>query len=209
MMKIKSLSRTANRAGKYRVEFSDGTVLHLYRQTVEDFGLYADQTFSPEEYENLIRASGEMSAKMRAVRIISATGVSKRDLRQRLIQKGETPENAQNAVAWMEELSLLDDKKTAQQIVSRCAEKGYGLARARQALYEKKIPKDLWEEALEDYPDQSAYIASFLRSKVDASTDQKQLRRVVDALLRRGHRYCQIRCVLDQLSLEIEDYLEE
>lgn len=191
------------------MEFSDGTVLSLYRQTVEDFGLYTDQEFSPEEMEHLLCAAGEMSAKMRAVRIVSATGVSKGDLRQRLIQKGETPENAQNAVDWMEELSLLDDKKTAQHIVSRCAEKGYGLARAKQALYEKKIPKELWEGALAEYPDQSDYIASYLRGKIDGDTDPKQLRRVVDALLRRGHSYSQIRRILDRFSLEFEDYPED
>jgi len=209
MMKIKSLSPVANAVGKYKVEFSDGQVLTLYRQTIEDFGLYPGMEFSREQLDALIAAAGEMSAKMRAVRIVSAAGVSKRDLRQRLIQKGESPENADNAVAWMEELSLLDDRKTAQMIVSRCADKGYGAARARQSLYEKKIPKELWEEVLEDYPDQSEFILSFLRSKVDNDTDAKQLRRVIDSLLRKGHSYSQIRRCLDRLSLDLEELPED
>ena len=37
------------------------------------------------------------------------------------------------------DLDLLDDRKTAEQIVSSCVRKGYGLARAKQALYEKKM----------------------------------------------------------------------
>lgn len=209
MMKIKSLSPVSNAVGKYKVEFSDGQVLTLYRQTIEDFGLYPGMEFSREQLDALIAAAGEMSAKMRAVRIVSAAGVSKRDLRQRLIQKGETPENADNAVAWMEELSLLDDRKTAQMIVSRCADKGYGVARARQSLYEKKIPKELWENVLEDYPDQSEFILSFLRSKVDNDTDAKQLRRVIDSLLRKGHSYSQIRRCLDRLSLNLEEFPED
>ena len=34
-------------------------------------------------------------------------------------------------------LDLLDDAKTAQQIVQRCISKGYGRSRAKQALFEK------------------------------------------------------------------------
>ena len=113
----------------------DDSVLRLYRQTVEDFGLYAGLELSDEQMQKLETAAGEMSAKMRAVRIVAASSVSKRDLEHRLVQKGENPQQAKAAVAWMSEMSLLDDSKTAEQIVSRCITKGYGLARAKQALY--------------------------------------------------------------------------
>ena len=128
--------------------------MRLYRQTVEDFGLYIGLDLESEQLTQLRTAAGEMSAKMRAVRIVSASSVSKRDLEQRLIHKGEVPEQAKAAVEWMEELDLLDDRKTAEQIVSSCIRKGYGMARAKQALYEKRIPRQYWQEALADYPDQ-------------------------------------------------------
>ena len=184
-------------------------MLRLYRQTVEDFGLYAGMELSREDYEQLISATGQMSAKMRAVRIVSASSVSKKDLQQRLIQKGERPEDAQNAVAWMTELSLLDDEKTAQQIVSRCVSKGYGLARAKQALYEKRIPKEIWETALADYPDQSDAIYEFLASRLDENSDEREIRRAMDALLRRGHTYRQIRRGMEQLKLDTQEFPEE
>ncbi len=207
-MRIKRLSSAPDRAGRYRIEFDDGSVLRLYRQTVQDFGLYSGKEFSPQEYDHLQTAAGEMSAKMRAVRIVSASGVSRRDLEQRLIHKGEDPSQAKAAVQWMEELSLIDDEKTAQQIVSRCISKGYGLSRAKQALYEKRIPKELWQAALEDYPEQSSYIAAFLQEKLPAEPSEKELRHAVDALIRRGHGYGIIRQVLDQLSMDTEDFPE-
>ncbi len=117
------------------------------------------------EFAALQKAAKEMSAKMRAVRIVSASSVSKRDLEYRLIQKGEDPTQAKEAVAWMEDLHLVDDRNTAEQVVHSCISKGYGLQRAKQALYEKRIPKQYWEEALADYPDQSEHILSFLRSR--------------------------------------------
>ena len=39
-MRIEQLRNAPDRAGRYWVTFSDGTRLGLYRQTVEDFGLY-------------------------------------------------------------------------------------------------------------------------------------------------------------------------
>ena len=144
-------------------------------------------------------AAGEMSAKMRAVRIVAASSVSKKDLQQRLIQKGESAADAQNAVAWMEELSLIDDGKTAHQIVANCISKGYGLARAKQALYEKRIPKSLWDEALADYPSQDEKVLSFLQSRLDENATEKDIKRAVDALMRRGHSYGVIRRALDQI----------
>ena len=87
----------------------------------------------------MLNAAGRMSAKMRAVRIVSASSVSKRDLEQRLVRKGEDPEQAKEAVQWMEDMNLVDDRRTAQQIVERCAAKGYGKSRAKQMLYEKRM----------------------------------------------------------------------
>ena len=90
--------------GRYWLTFEDGSKLALYRQTVEDFALYAGKELSEEETQQLLNAAGKMSAKMRAVRIVSASSVSKRDLEERLVRKGEDPQQAKEAVEWMEEL---------------------------------------------------------------------------------------------------------
>lgn len=205
-MRIDSFKNAPDRAGRYWVAFEDGTKLGLYRQTVEDFGLYTGKELSEEEYQKLLIAAGQMSAKMRAVRIVSASSVSKKDLEQRLVRKGEDPQQAKDAVQWMEELHLVDDRATAEQVVHSCISKGYGLARAKQALYEKRIPKTYWEEALAEYPDQCEKIEAFLRSRLDEDSDSKQIKRAVDALIRRGHSYGTIRRVLNELSFDSEDY---
>ena len=178
--------------------------MRLYRQTVEDFGLFSGKELTADEMVNLRIAAGEMSSKMRAVRIVSASSVSKRDLEYRLIHKGEDPKQAKQAVEWMSELNLLDDAKTAEQIVRRCVHKGYGLSRAKQALYEKRIPKEFWEEALADYPDQTEKILDFLRSRLDGNSDERDIRKATDALLRRGHSYQEIRRAMAQLSFDTD-----
>lgn len=208
-MRIDLLKTAPDRAGRYWVTFSNGEKQPLYRQTMEDFGLYTGMELTEEEYDRLLTAAGQMSAKMRAVRIVSASSVSKRDLHERLVRKGEDPTRAKEAVAWMEELHLLDDRNTAEQVVHSCISKGYGLQRAKQALYEKRIPKEYWEEALADYPDQLEKIVSFLRSRLDGESDPKQVKKAIDALLRRGHSYSKIREGLNIISLDSDEFTED
>lgn len=203
-MKIEKVAAQPDRAGRYSIKFEDSTTMRLYRQTVEDFGLYAGKELDGDTFSKLCTAAGQMSAKMRAVRIVSASSVSKSDLERRLVQKGESRADAKEAVTWMTDLNLLDDRNTAQQVVQRCISKGYGLARAKQALYEKRIPKEYWEEALADYPDQSEKILSFLHARLGEHWDEKDLRRTMDALLRRGHSYPEIRKALNEFSQQME-----
>lgn len=208
-MRIDYLAASPDRAGRYLVRFDDGSTMRLYRQTVEDFCLYAGLELNDEQMVKLRTAAGEMSAKMRAVRIVSASSVSKQDLQARLIHKGEDPQQAKAAVQWMEDLDLLDDSKTARQVVERCIHKGYGLARAKQALYEKRIPKEYWENALADYPEQSDKITDYLRSHLEEDADPREVKRVIDALIRRGHSYGAIRRAMDRLSFDTDEFPEE
>ena len=151
----------------------------------------------------------EVRPVLGVVRIVSASSVSCRDLEQRLKRKGENAQDASEAVAWMEDLHLLDDRNTAEQVVHSCIRKGYGKSRARQVLFEKRIPRELWEEALEDYPDQMEKIMDFLRSRLDGDCDDRQVKKAVDALLRRGHSYSTIREALHGLSLETDEIVED
>lgn len=182
--------------------------MRLYRQTVEDYGLFPGKELLAEEMANLRIDAGQMSAKMRAVRIVSASSVSKDDLCQRLIRKGEDPQQAQEAVQWMSDLNLVDDRQTAEQIVSRCIARGYGLAKAKQMLYEKRIPKQYWQDVLEDYPDQTEKILAFLRTRLHSDAEVRDRKRAIDALVRRGHSYAQIRNAMRLLDLDEipEDY---
>jgi len=135
---------------------------------------------------SLEAAAGSASAKERAVRILSAATVSRAELEHRLRQKGESPENARQAVEWLAGLSLLDDEAAARQIVRSGTAKGYGAARIRQMLYAKHIPRELWDEALAELPEQDDAIDAFLQKRFRGrQPDCTEIRRAADALLRR------------------------
>lgn len=208
-MRIESIAQKSDRAGRYRVELSDGKILRLYPQTLADHGLSVGMALSGDGLAALLADAGAVSARMRAVRIVAATAVSVGDLEDRLRRKGENPEDARAAVEWMRELDFVDDLSTAKQLVRRGLAKGYGINRLRQMLYEKKIPKSLWDEALADLPEPDEEIDRFLDLRLSEGADSKELKRAIDALLRRGHLWADIRRCLNRRGQEMEHEPEE
>ena len=208
-MRIEFLKTAPDRSGRYAVGFDDGSTLRLYRQSIEDFGLYTGMELTEKTYAELLKSASEVSAKMRAVRIVSAANVSKKELQSRLVRTGEDPLEAEKAVAWLTEMKVLDDSRTAEALVRSCIAKGYGINRAKQVLYEKRIPKELWEQALADYPDQEDGIRDYLRARLAGNPDPKARKKAIDALLRRGHSYGAIRQGLNALSIDTDDFPED
>ena len=188
--------------------FDDGTRMKLATDIVVRQGLYQGMDISEEALGELQEAAQKASAKDRAVRIVSATSVSEKELKRRLIQRGERPEDAGEAVDWLKELGAVNDGAMAKRLVQRCVDKGYGASRIRQELYQKGIPKEYWEEALAELPDMGDAIDAFLSKRLRGQDpDQKELQRVTAALQRRGHSWGDIRAALlrYQAGLEFED----
>ena len=192
-----------------RLIFEDGKRLKAPAFKVVELGLTPGAEVTPEVFLALENAQSLASCKERAVRILTASGLSKKELQKRLVQKGESEEDAEAAVAWLEELHLIDDLETAKQLVRSACLRGYGAARAKSILYEKGIPKELWDEALEELPEMDGAIDTFLRRKLDGRTlDAKQIKKTVDALLRRGHSYHDIQAGLRRYEAQ-EDTWED
>ena len=195
-----------------RLIFEDGKRLKAPAFKVVELGLTPGVEVTPEVFLALENAQSLASCKERAVRILTASGLSKKELQKRLVQKGESEEDAEAAVAWLEELHLIDDLETAKQLVRSACLRGYGAARAKSILYEKGIPKELWDEALAELSEMDDAIDTFLRRKLDGrKLDAKQIKKTVDALLRRGHSYHDIQAGLRryEASLSLEQTQED
>ena len=52
-------------------------------------------------------------------------------------------------------------------------------------------------------------IQDFLRARLEGASDEKQKKRAIDALIRRGHSYGTIKRALESLSFETEDMFED
>ena len=208
-MRVEAIEPTRSPQGKLRVRFDSGESLLMLPAAIAELGLYAGMELPDAAMDSIKETGGAASAKERAVRIVSAANVTKKELRHRLVQKGETEEHADEAVKWLSELHLLDDRQTAAQIVRSGAARGYGAARIRQMLYEKRVPRELWDEALELLPPQDDAIDTFLQRRFRGNTpDRAEIKRATDALLRRGHSWEDIRRALSRYTSEEEFFGE-
>jgi len=204
-MKLNKLEATGS-SDYVRLSFDDGTTMRVPVSVVADLGLYAGLILTDADMDALAEAAGRASAKLRAVRIVASSAVSERELRRRLVSKGERQEFADEAVDWLTELNLVDDAETAKQIVRRGIAKGYGKARLKQMLYEKGIPKEHWNEALAEVPEMDDAIDRYLDAHLRCgSSDRKEIKRISDALLRRGHSWEDIRAGLQRHSATFEE----
>ena len=134
------------------------------------------------------------STKVRALKILGSRAMSANEIEKRLVNKGESAEDAREAVLWLEETGAINDADFAKIIVTHYCSKGYGLAKIKDELYKRGIPKDLWEDALEHISEDASEdsVQSYLEKKLRGSTDEKDIRRVSNALLRRGFNYQQV-----------------
>ena len=77
------------------------------------------------------------------------------------------------------------------------------------AMHYFRIPREYWQDALEDYPDQSDAVANFLRNRLGEQWTDKDLKKAIDALIRRGHSYSAVRKALENLSVDTEELPED
>ena len=192
-MTVTEISPSPDRRGRYRVSFSGGETMKLSPALIADHGLYTGRELDESEMEALLRDVKRAEAKQRAVNIISAATVTGRDLADRLRRKGASDADADEAVQWLTELNLLDDAKTARQIVERGVRRGYGERRIKQMLFEKKVPREHWDDALSAVPDPEGPIDDYLRANPFDAGDPKQRKRELDALIRRGFDWIDIK----------------
>jgi len=140
------------------------------------------------------------ATKKRALRILGNRNYSEQEMRKRLIGKGESAENAEEAVAWLVELGYINDSDYASLIVNHYSGKGYGVSRIRDELYKRGIPRDLWDDKLAslDEEDMTDSALEFLRKKLRGSEDKDDLRRASASLVRRGFSYDEARAAVNR-----------
>ena len=130
--------------------------------------------------------------------------LSRRDLEKKLQEKGASEAEARYAGEWLEAIGALDDGAYAAALVRHCGDMGYGPRRAREKLREKGVPQELWDEALDELPPDGEQIDRFLQSKLHGrSPEDKEKKRLTDALLRRGFSWGEVRSAWGRYGSEI------
>lgn len=91
--------------------------------------------------------------------------------------------------------------------VRHYAAKGYGAGRIRSELYRRGIPREAWDDAMQELPEQDEQIDALLRRRLRSDTpDRDELRRASDYLYRRGFGRDEIRAAIARYQDNFEEY---
>lgn len=208
MPKVTRLFESKHVKGRWYAEIDGGEALRVDLSLIADWSLYTGRELTAAELEELTAASSRMNARARALQLLGVRPMSRGELADRLREKGESEEDVAEALDYLESLGYLDDGQYAAMVARHYSKKGYGPGRIRQELYKRRVPKELWQEALSELPVDSAAIDAIIDRRLHgAKPDKKELKRLTDMLLRRGFSWGDVRKALE--SYEFYDFSEE
>lgn len=203
-MRIERIEASKHKRGRVLVFLEDGACLKITEQELLDFGLRKDDDLNEEILKRLKDAAGVSNVKATAADLIGKRAMSRSTLEKKLKEKGASETEARYASEWLEAIGAINDADYAVLLAQHCARQGYGPQRVREKLYEKGVPRELWDDALESLPDPAETIDRFLESKLRGRTlDEKEKKRLSDALLRRGFSWSDVKAGLNRLGAEL------
>lgn len=189
--------------GRMTVELDDGRDIKSTLGVVTDMRLFSGRELDEDEVEELQTASKRAITRDRAVEMLSRRAYSHAEIQKKLIDKGEDEDTARYCADWLEERGLIDDESYAEAVARHYAAKGYGAGRVRAELSRRGISRELWDGAVDAMPEDTAKIDKFIASRLKDTNDRDEIRRVSQALMRRGYSWDDIRDALERRRTEI------
>ena len=204
-MIIQELKPSKRVEGRWLAVLEDGSILRLGESEVVDFALYAGKELTGGEADRLQNAIHRGAVKTKAIEILMRKPQSRRELERKLGEWGAAEDESAAVCDRMEELGYLNDGAYAAQVVRHYAARGFGEKKLRDELYRRGVPRELWEEALEQAEDPADAIDALIAKKLAGRIpDRREMKKVSDALMRRGYRWSEISEGLRRYGAELE-----
>ena len=192
--------------GRLTVRLEDGTEIKTTLGVVTDLRLYSGRELDESAVEELKTASVRALARERAIEMLSRRAMSRAEMRRKLIEKGEDEDTAEHVTAWLCDRALIDDERYAAAVARHYAAKGYGAGRVRAELSRRGIERELWDGAIGAMPENEDKIDKFIASRLHDPEDRDEVRKLSNALYRRGYSWDEIRRALERHRAEAEIY---
>ena len=202
-MLISEIKKTS--PGRMSVVFEDESEVKSTLAVISDLRLFTGRELDEEQMKELKELSTRSIAREKALEYISRRRMSCKELERKMLDKGYEEETAAYCVNWLLENRFLDDESYAAAVVRHYSGKGYGPGRIRAELSRRGIERELWDNALEEIPEDTSKIDKFIASRLTDPEDRDQVRKISAALYRRGHSWEDIRRALRRFSAECEE----
>lgn len=205
-MRIERIEASRHKRGRVLVFLENGACLKITEQELLDFGLRAGDDLDEETLAKLKEAAGVSNVKATAADLIGKRAMSRASLEKKLKEKGASEAEARYAAEWLEAIGAINDADYAALLARHYGEMGYGPQRVRDKLYERGVPRELWEEALDQLPDNGEQIDHFLQSKLRGRMpEEKEKKRLTNALLRRGYSWSDVKAAWNRKGTAVEE----
>lgn len=206
-MKIQSLKPSQRVRGRWLIQLEDGSLLRVGEGEVVTFALYVGKELTHEETRRLQESARQSGLREYALNLLAGKPMSRRELERKLVQREASEEEIRAICERLEELSVLDEARYAETVVRHYSRKGYGERKLRDELYRRGVPREFWDAALEQAEDTEGAIDAFVQKKLKGAfpVDQRELKRVSDALARRGYAWSDISQALHRYGAQWED----
>ncbi len=188
---------------RYYLDFDSGESLTVTINQIADYSIFTGRVLSDEEFEALSGDAEKVSARSRALRMLGHRPMSRKEVTDRLCDKGTEETTAEETADWLESIGALNDGEYACQIVRHYSAKGYGTGRIRDELYKRGVPRDLWDDALNKKPDSEETVYRLLKSKIKSENpDRAEITKAANALYRRGFSWDEIKRAVNKFETE-------
>jgi regulatory protein len=201
-MRITSLKQTS--AEHVTVLLEGGEEVKSTLGVVTELRLFSGRELDDRDYVLVLRESSRALAREKALGLVSQRQMSAKELFRKLRDKGTDEETADYCVNWVMERGLLNEEAYAGAIVRHYAAKGYGEGRVRQELMRRGIPRELWEDALGQMPEDDTRLDRLIASRLKDPDDRDEVRRLSASLFRRGYSSEEIRGALERFRAACE-----
>lgn len=179
-----------------------------YRATVDSDFWYSEkyrnyQEINEEELTELIDTVSFRRAYNKGLDFLSRRPFGTKELIKKLCEKGHEKEYAQKACERLSELGLLNDEEYARILANDLLErKSYSVKRIKQELSFRGIDREIVENTVDslDNDPQKSIIILVKKKYINKLNDEKGKKQTVDALLRLGYSYSDIKNALNTIS---------
>lgn len=147
-------------------------------------------------------------AMQKALKMLERRDYAEGELVDKLRRKGIEEKVSVKVAERLSELGLINDKKFAAILVRHYSARGFGPGRIRSEFIKRRVPRELWDEALSEFPESTDELYNLLLKKLgNKERNRENIKKAGASLVRRGFSWGEVSDATRRLLYE-EDYEE-
>lgn len=184
----------------------DGSAVSIDCEYAAELCLKAGDSVSEEKLSEITKESEYIRAKSRGLYFLDRADHSEKALFDKIVKGRISESAAARAIARFKQLGLVDDRRYAERLAERMSESNISKREAYMKLSLKGVQRDIINEVLSETEfDEAAQIAALIDKKyAHRMNGEKEIKKVYDALVRKGFSYSAVREVLKLKAEELE-----